>query len=83
MLQLGPTTSIRYRLKYWEKQHNLTNFSLALERTTALLNDTNNILMTVDCGQFSILILLDLSASFDMVDYTILLNRLRNCVGRG
>ena len=39
--------------------------------------------MSVDSGQFTILILLDLRATFDTLDETVSLNRLRNCVGIG
>lgn len=47
---------------------------------TALLRVQNDILMSMDRGEASILVLLDLSAAFDTVDHTILLQRLK-CIG--
>lgn len=49
----------------------------------ALLRVINYILMSVDSGQITVLILLALSAAFVTVDHTFLLNRLRNWVGKG
>lgn len=48
---------------------------------TALLKVTNDILMNADSGHHSILVLLDLSAAFDTVDHTSLLDRLKHWVG--
>ena len=48
---------------------------------TALLRVMNDILMQADKGDISILVLLDLSAAFDTIDHSILINRLNTCVG--
>ncbi|XP_034068927.1 uncharacterized protein LOC117544195 [Gymnodraco acuticeps] len=43
---------------------------------SALLKVTNNILLSADSGSLSILILLDLTAAFDTINHSILINRL-------
>ncbi len=48
---------------------------------SALLKVTNVILLSIDSGSSAILILLDLSAAFDMVDHDILLQQLECVVG--
>ena len=48
---------------------------------TALLKVKNYILMKMNSQHVTLLVLLDLSAAFDTVDYTILLNRLQSKVG--
>lgn len=46
---------------------------------TALLKVYNNLLLSADSGNCSVL-LLDLSAAFDTIDHAVLINRLEKCV---
>uniref|UniRef100_A0A3B3QYZ9 Reverse transcriptase domain-containing protein n=1 Tax=Paramormyrops kingsleyae TaxID=1676925 RepID=A0A3B3QYZ9_9TELE len=48
---------------------------------TALLKVLNDLLIAADGGLCSVLVLLDLSAAFDTVDHTVLINRLGQLVG--
>ena len=48
---------------------------------TALVKVQNDILNAIDNHQVTIMLLLDLSAAFDTVNHSILINRLENCVG--
>ena len=48
---------------------------------TALLRVSNDIMMSSDVGECSVLVLLDLSAAFDTVDHRIMTERLRQYVG--
>ena len=47
---------------------------------TALVKVQNDILNAIDNHQVTIMLLLDLSAAFDTVNHSILINRLENCV---
>ena len=48
---------------------------------TALLKVKNDLLMAMDKGQVTFLVLLELSSAFDTVEHEILLDRLRSTVG--
>uniref|UniRef100_A0A3P9KTU5 Reverse transcriptase domain-containing protein n=1 Tax=Oryzias latipes TaxID=8090 RepID=A0A3P9KTU5_ORYLA len=58
-----------------------SGFRRAHSTETALLKVTNDILMQSDAGKCSVLLLLDLTAAFDTIDYFVLLDRLKNWVG--
>ena len=48
---------------------------------TAVLKVLSDILLAIDAGDLSALVLLDLSAAFDTVDHNILLRRLHSSYG--
>ncbi len=70
------------RLKSYLNEHNLQNpFQSAYRQMhsveSALLRVKNDILMDMDSGKISGLVLLDLSSAFNRVDHSILLDRLK------
>ena len=72
-------------VSYLQLQGLMTGLQSAFRRghktETAVLKIISDLLMAVDCGQITILGLLDLSAAFDTVDLTILADRLRRSFG--
>lgn len=48
---------------------------------SALLRVLNDVMLTTDSGQFTALVLLDLSSAFDLVNHNVLISRLETCVG--
>lgn len=53
----------------------------AFQRTEcALVRISNDVLFLTDSGKFVVLVLIDLSAAFDIVDHGIFISRLEHCV---
>ena len=50
-------------------------------RETAILRVLNDVLCSADRGDLTILVLLDLSAAFDVIDHELLLSKLQNEMG--
>ncbi|KAK7108062.1 hypothetical protein V1264_015864 [Littorina saxatilis] len=72
-------------LTHLEQNHLLNTHQSAYRKNhsteTALLKIVNDILLSFDENQVSILTLLDLSSAFDTIDHEILLHRLRHSFG--
>lgn len=77
---------IANQLNFFLKDHNIldkfqSGFRKNHSTESALLRVSNDIMMTSDSGECTVLVLLDLSAAFDTVDHHIMLDRLREWVG--
>ena len=62
----------------------MSNFRSAIVNfilVTALLRVQNDIFVSLGAGRSSVLLFLDLSASFHTIDHSIVLNRLKNWLG--
>ena len=59
----------------------VSSLPFVLERVVALLEVQNDILQTVDHGGVAVLVLLGLSAVFDTIDHSILLDRIQHQLG--
>jgi Reverse transcriptase (RNA-dependent DNA polymerase) len=60
---------------------NQSGFRTCHSTESAITKVLSDLLDAVDRGESAVLALLDLSAAFDIVDHTILLDRLRNTFG--
>ena len=72
-------------MPHFSSHNRMSNFQSAYRKyhscETALLRVQNNIFVSLDASRFTALLLLDLSATFDITDHSILLNCLKNWFG--
>ena len=74
-------------MSYLTEHELIAKFQSAYRRfrssETAMVRVLNDILLTIDCRQEAVLVLLDMSSAFDTTDHSLLLKRLRDRYGVG
>ena len=75
-------TEVAARVHLYMLTSDLTSLvPLQLAPVTVLLKVKNDLLLNMDKGHVTLLVMLDLSAAFDTVDHGILLHRLQSKLG--
>lgn len=74
--------AVAVHLTAYLEKHNIYDhfqygFCKLYSTETALLKVTNDIMMSADSGEYTVLVLLDLTSAFDTANHTILINRQR------
>ena len=72
---------LEHKEKYSMRETMQSAYRKSYSTDTAILKIHNDILRVMDNGECTLLVMLDLSASFDMVDHPILVKRLNNTFG--